>query len=67
MHITEGEEGYSGKGCNSVHAEINAIKALPDKDLRGLTAIIIGHDFACEPCKEALYAVGVDTITVLNP
>jgi deoxycytidylate deaminase len=65
MHIVATEENYNGAGCNSIHAEINAIADLQPGVLP-FEALIIGHDFACEPCTEALHAAGITSIRVIT-
>lgn len=63
MKIEAQQEGYDGKGCNSIHAEINAIKSLPPGSVPHY-AILLGHKFACEPCTEALRAAGVKVLAI---
>lgn len=65
MHITENQKTYVGDGCNSVHAEINAIAAIKLGDTRKPAhAILIGHEFVCTPCTLALKAIGITAISI---
>lgn len=70
MHIKAKEEGYDGAGCNSVHAEINAIADIRPGDYRvPYSSLLIGHDFCCGPCIDALLGIGIrpQNIIVWNP
>lgn len=64
----ERAEHYGSENpCNAVHAEINAIGNLP-KNMKGpFEAIVVGHDYACEPCADALIRRGVTVIHSKNP
>lgn len=65
MGIVAQQEGYDGKGCNSVHAEINALKEVPP-GAKPYHATLLGHKFACEPCIKALREAGVREVSVFN-
>ena len=60
----EMEQGYKGKGCNSIHAEIDAISKLPE-GTQPLNAVLEGHDFACRDCLSALHKAGVVLLEVI--
>ena len=50
--------------CNQVgHAEIEALKLAGDK-ARGGTAIIHGHTYSCRSCQEALFAAGIEALSI---
>lgn len=49
--------------CNWTHAEIMAIKALPE-GARPYKAILYGHDFYCQTCENALKAAGVEEFEI---
>lgn len=56
-------EGYELCGP-PVHAEVAAaLKAADSKDVPG-EAYLYGHTYMCEPCKQALIAVGVTAFIV---
>lgn len=55
--------GYSNAGCNSTHAEEEALNALQEGQQAHI-AQIYGHDFACRPCEEKLRAHGVQDISI---
>ena len=50
----------------SGHAEIMALQAAGDK-ARGGDAMIYGIDNVCKSCQKALFAAGVESITIWNP
>lgn len=65
MHIKAIEQGYNGTGCNSVHAEINAIESISDPNApKPWNAIVMGHEFVCKNCMEALGNAGVSTVII---
>lgn len=64
MNIVATEEGYDGKGCNSVHAEINALKEAAASGEKPRAAHLFGHDFCCEDCRKALHAAGVEVFFI---
>jgi deoxycytidylate deaminase len=64
MGVVQGKENYDTHShCNWAHAEINAINALPE-GAKPKKAILYGHDFYCQPCEDALRAVGVTEFKV---
>lgn len=50
----------------SGHAEIMALQAAGDK-ARGAEVLITGIDNVCKSCQKALFAAGVESITIGNP
>lgn len=59
LGVLQDKENYDETSdCNWVHAEIMAIKALPD-GAKPTSAVLKGHDFICTPCEKALWEVGV--------
>ena len=50
--------------CDSVHAEVDAVGRLWPKD-RPTRALITGHDFVCQACRDLLYSHGVRKVEVL--
>lgn len=63
LGLIEMEQGYRGKGCGSVHAEVDAIAKLPE-GTKPLNATLEGHDFACRDCLSALHRAGVVLLEV---
>lgn len=62
--VFNGKENYPADShCNWTHAEIMAIKSLPENS-KPYKAILYGHDFYCEPCETALKNVGVKIFEV---
>ncbi len=62
-------EGYDK--CASIcrqsgHAEIVALRRAGEK-ARGSKAFLQGHTYACQSCQEALFAAGVDSLSVGSP
>ncbi len=51
--------------CNWVHAEINAINALPIGS-KPKTAYLYGHTFFCSACEEKLKEVGVEDFNLVR-
>ena len=50
----------------SGHAEIMALQAAGDKT-RGALVSVTGIDNVCKSCQKALFAAGVESITIWNP
>ena len=62
-------EGYElCSGCDYAnHAEIKAIEeasAALGSDLSGATLFLLGHTYACEPCKAKAEAYGLNILIV---
>lgn len=61
-------EGYElCDGCNySNHAEIKAIEkaSVLGADISGATLFLLGHTYACEPCKAKAEAYGLNILIV---
>lgn len=72
-HIKAQQEGYSATNkneCNSIHAEVAAVAMLRTNGVHHSevqSALLLGHDFCCEPCLQALWAAGVCYVDVLRP
>lgn len=67
MHVKANEDNYDPTGCNSIHAEINAITNIkPGDTRRPRYAVLFGHTFACEPCRKALKEIGVTSLEIGN-
>jgi deoxycytidylate deaminase len=64
LHTVQTKEGYSNAGCDSQHAETNAIRNLMH-DRKPVRAAIYGHDFACPPCEKMLREFGITTIDIV--
>lgn len=64
MHIKATEEGYDGAGCNSIHAEINAIKSMKPSEYKPYEAVLLGHNFPCMDCLRALGEAGAKWVNV---
>jgi len=64
IHIKATEEGYDGAGCNSIHAEINAIKSMKPSEHKPYEAVLLGHNFPCMDCLRALGEAGVKWVNV---
>ena len=59
LGVEQNKKNYSGYECNSVHAEVMAIKALP-QGTRPHKAVLYGHKFFCDDCEQRLNEVGVE-------
>lgn len=60
--VVQGKQDYPYESeCNWTHAEIMAIRALPP-DATPKSAVIYGHEFACNSCQSALSAAGVEYV-----
>lgn len=64
-------EGYDK--CVSIcrqesHAEVDALKLALEHcaDLRGASAVIVGHTYSCKNCQEALYKAGIEWISCID-
>lgn len=45
--------------CNWTHAEMMALKSLPEGS-KPYCAVIYGHTFLCDPCEQSLKEAGVE-------
>lgn len=63
MGVQEKQSGYTGVGCNSLHAEMDALSKLNGRV--PLLAKLEGHDFPCDSCRIALLDAGVRLVEVV--
>jgi deoxycytidylate deaminase len=66
LNINQNKENYDTTStCNWSHAEIQAIANLPE-GYKPHFAILKGHQFFCQPCEDALKAVGVTEFEIIE-
>lgn len=58
--VIQTRKNYDVKSdCNWIHAEIMAIRALPEGGARPYRSVLYGHTFYCELCALSLVAIGI--------
>lgn len=66
LGLVQSKENYDvNSNCNWIHAEIDAIKNLPD-GYKPFMAYLYGHDFFCGECEKALEAKGVEIFNIVK-
>jgi deoxycytidylate deaminase len=66
LGIIQNKENYdTASTCNWSHAEIQAIGNLPE-DFKPHKAFLKGHEFFCQPCEDALKAIGVEKFEIVK-
>lgn len=64
LGVVQNKSNYDvNSTCNWVHAEINAINALPTA-AKPHKAVLFGHDFYCDACEQALKKAGCEILEV---
>lgn len=66
LGLIQNKENYDVEStCNWSHSEIQAIKNLP-QGYKPYKAILKGHEFYCQPCEDALRAIGVEVFEIIK-
>jgi deoxycytidylate deaminase len=66
LGVVQNKENYDTTSeCGWTHAEVHAIKNLPER-YKAHTAVLKGHEFFCQPCEDALKEIGVENFKIIK-
>lgn len=64
LGMKQAKEGYTGDECETIHAEIMALRSAHPKR-PPVSAVVYGHEFACPTCEKALKDAGITSIRIV--
>lgn len=64
LKMSQSKAGYTGTECETIHAEIMAIRSAHPKR-PPVSAVLYGHDFICQQCEDALRNFGITEMRVM--